>query len=81
MIHEIDKLTPLIYELKHYEEMAKALETNETSIRIRGSRDTMEYGLTDQVREKAQKAIHSIVAVEVRRLQKKLARAFRGLNA
>lgn len=80
MLHEIDKLTPIIYELKHYEELAQALEKGDAHIHIDSGRGTMGFGLSEQLKGKVEKAIHSIVAVEVRRLQKQLAQQLRGLN-
>lgn len=78
MIHEIDKLTPLIDDLKYYEQIAESLERGKT-ITIHLDNGT-ECLLNEEMRDRVQKDFHSIVAVEVKNLQKKIARALRGLN-
>lgn len=77
MIHEIDKITPLIDDLKYYEELAESLERGKT---ITIHLNSVECLLSDEMRDKIQKDFHSIIAVEVKNLQKELARALRGLN-
>ena len=78
MIHEIDKLTPLIDDLKYYEQIAESLERGKT-ITIYLNNGT-ECILNEEMRDRVQKDFHSIVAVEVKNLQKEIARALRGLN-
>lgn len=80
MIPETSKITPLIDELKHYEDMAQALETKDVAIHINRERGLMEYGLSEQLRNKAQKAIHSLVVSEIKRLQRELKAKLKDIN-
>ena len=77
MIHEIDKITPLIDDLKYYEELAESLERGKA---ITIHLNSVECLLSNEMIDRVKKDVHSIIAVEVKKLQKELAKALRGLN-
>ena len=79
MLTETNKLTPLIDEIRHYEDALTRLEKNEVLIRI-GTPTQMDIGLSEELCEKIRKDMYSIITAEVKRLQREFKEKLKDIN-
>ena len=79
MLTETNKLTPLIDELRHYEDVLTRLEKNNVLIHI-GTPTQMDIGLSEELYEKIRKDMYSIITAEVKRLQREFKDKLKDIN-